>query len=245
MQAANTTSYKNVGIVITCEHGGNQIPELYHDLFKDRQALLYTHRGFDFGALMMARELADAFSAPLVSSHISRLLVDLNRSVGHPNLHADWVAHRATDLRESILQHYYHPYRGQVEQLVRQAIAEQGQVIHLSSHSFTPELNGVRRTADVGLLYDPARSGELGFCKHWQWALKACAPELVVRRNYPYLGKNDGLTAWFRQRLPASAYIGIELEINQHYVISGGQQWHDLRKAIIESLQNVLISQSW
>ena len=32
-------------------------------------------------------------------------------------------------------------------------------VIHISSHSFTPELNGKVRRADVGLLYDPGSPG--------------------------------------------------------------------------------------
>ena len=33
-------------------------------------------------------------------------------------------------------------------------------VIHISSHSFTPELDGKVRSADVGLLYHPGRHGE-------------------------------------------------------------------------------------
>ena len=74
-------------IVITCEHGGNRIPSPYRDLFHAHQALLDSHRGFDPGALIMAKALATAFAAPLVASTVSRLLVDLNRSVGHPRLH--------------------------------------------------------------------------------------------------------------------------------------------------------------
>ena len=34
-------------------------------------------------------------------------------------------------------------------------------MIHVSSHSFTPELDGKVRRADVGLLYDPAPRGEV------------------------------------------------------------------------------------
>ena len=36
----------------------------------------------------MARDLARAFGAPLFSSTISRLLVDLNRSIGHRALYS-------------------------------------------------------------------------------------------------------------------------------------------------------------
>src|SRR4029434_4503487 len=88
-RAADCGSLANNGLVITCEHGGNRIPAPYRELFHDRQALLDSHRGYDPGALIMARALATAFAAPLVVTSVSRLLVDLNRSVGHPRLHSD------------------------------------------------------------------------------------------------------------------------------------------------------------
>jgi hypothetical protein len=40
-------------------------------------------------------------------------------------------------------------------------------------------------------------------------------PEMRVRRNYPYLGKTDGLTTYLRRQFPAEQYLGIELEVNQ------------------------------
>jgi len=228
------------GIVITCEHGGNRIPSPYRDLFQVHKALLDSHRGYDPGALIMARALATAFAAPLVSSTVSRLLVDLNRSVGHPHLHYEATYNTPAKVRQRILKHYYQPYRAQAERLVRQAIAHHGQVIHLSSHSFTPELDGKVRNADIGLLYDPVRPGEADLCERWKTTLKACAPNLRVRRNYPYAGKGDGLTAWFRQRLPPGDYVGIELEINQKHIIRAGRHWTDLRKVIVESLCRAL-----
>ena len=80
---------KPISLLITCEHGGNRIPPRYRPLFRGFEALLQTHRGFDPGALTMARELAKAFKAPLFVSTVSRLLVDLNRSIGHPRLYSE------------------------------------------------------------------------------------------------------------------------------------------------------------
>jgi predicted N-formylglutamate amidohydrolase len=192
----------------------------------------------------MAKALATAFAAPLVASTVSRLLVDLNRSVGHPRLHSEATRNEPAEVRQRILKHYYQPYRAQAEHMVRQKIADHGLVIHLSSHSFTPELDGKVRDADIGLLYDPTRPGEADLCERWKAALKACAPVLRVRRNYPYAGKGDGLTAWFRQRLPPGAYVGIELEINQKHIIRAGRDWTELRKIIVESMFRVLASRS-
>jgi len=236
------TDFGGHGLVITCEHGGNQIPTLYRDLFYAHQALLDSHRGFDPGALIMARALATAFVAPLVASTVSRLLVDLNRSVGHPRLHYEAIRDAPTELRQRILKHYYRPYRTQAEHWVSQAIADHGHVIHLSSHSFTPELDGKVRNADIGLLYDPARPGEVDLCERWKATLNVCAPNLKVRRNYPYAGKGDGLTAWFRRRLSPGAYVGIELEINQKHIFRAGRHWTELRKVIVESLCRALAS---
>ena len=231
-----TANCGNHSLVITCEHGGNRIPGRFHDLFKANQVLLSSHRGFDTGALSMAKDLASAFAAPLVVSTVSRLLVDLNRSVGHPHFHGEAIRKQPPELRDIILKQYYQPYRTQAEHLVRQAIADHGKVIHLSSHSFTPELNGKVRIADIGLLYDPARLYEVALCEQWKLALKAFAPELCVRRNYPYQGKGDGLTSWFRKRLPPNTYMGIELEVNQQHIIKAGRHWPALRKVIVKSL---------
>jgi len=230
------------GLVITCEHGGNRIPKCYRYLFEGDQALLDSHRGFDCGALSMATELAAVFSAPLMASTVSRLLVDLNRSIGHPHLHSEAIRHTQTAMRQMILAQYYQPYRTKTEGLIRQVIESHGRVIHVSSHSFTPELDGKVRNADIGLLYDPGRSGELDLSERWKAALKICSPALRVRRNYPYAGKDDGLTTWLRQRLSPATYVGIELEINQKHIIRTGRHWIVLRKLIVESLCRTLES---
>jgi len=53
--------------------------------------------------------------------------------------------------------------------LERPAVLTRGdRVIHVAVHSFTPTLRGVRRNADVGLLYDPARPGELALARRWR-----------------------------------------------------------------------------
>jgi predicted N-formylglutamate amidohydrolase len=199
--------------------------------------LLESHRGYDPGALVMARALAGAFRAPLVTSTISRLLIDLNRSIGHPQHFSAAMRRAPAKLRAKIVEQHYRPYRVQVERLVRQSVSRGRRVIHISSHSFTPELDGKVRRADVGLLYDPGRHGEAELSARWKASLAAFAPELRVRRNYPYAGKGDGLTAHLRLRFPPGAYVGIELEVNQRIVFAAGRRWTALRGVLIDSLR--------
>ena len=225
--------------LITCEHGGNRIPAPYRRLFRRRRALLESHRGYDPGALVMARALARAFRAPLVTSTTSRLLIDLNRSIGNPQLFSAATRRAPAKLRAKIVEQHYRPYRVQVERLVRQSVSRRRRVIHISSHSFTPELDGKVRRADVGLLYHPGRDGEAELCARWKASLAAFGPELRVRRNYPYAGRGDGLTSYLRLRFLSNAYVGIELEINQSIVLAAGRRWTVLRRVLIDSLRAI------
>jgi predicted N-formylglutamate amidohydrolase len=229
-------------ILFSCEHGGNRVPPRYRRLFGGLQQALLTHRGYDFGAQRMAREQSASFDAPIVASTVTRLLVDLNRSPGHPRLHAESVRHAPRKERDRIVAEHYLPYRAQAENLIRRAIARGQRVIHVASHSFTPELNGKVRTADVGLLYDPGRTGERRTCALWKAALLDALPHLRVRRNYPYSGKDDGFMPFLRSRFRPSAYIGIEIEINQAIVVGAPRGWAELRSAVIESLRATLAS---
>ena len=199
--------------------------------------MLESHRGYDPGALVMARELAKAFQAPLVTSTVSRLLIDLNRSIGHRQLFSAAMRGAPAMLRAKVVEQHYRPYRVEVERLVGQSVSRGRRVIHISSHSFTPELDGKVRRADVGLLYHPGRDGEAALCARWKASLAALAPQIRVRRNYPNAGKGDGLTKYLRLHFPPDAYVGIELEVNQSIVIKAGRHWTALRRVLIDSLR--------
>jgi predicted N-formylglutamate amidohydrolase len=223
--------------IVTCEHGGNRIPAPYRPLFRGQKALLDSHRGYDPGSLVMAKALAGAFAAPLVSSTVSRLLVDLNRSIGHPQLFSAVTRAAPAEIRSQIVDEHYRPYRTQAEHLITQAVARGHRAIHISSHSFTPELDGKVRGTDVGLLYHPARRGEAELCARWKETLAALAPDLRIHRNYPYAGKGDGLTSHLRMRFTPGDYVGIELEVNQGIVFAAGRRWTALRRTLIDSLR--------
>ncbi|OYZ80134.1 MAG: N-formylglutamate amidohydrolase, partial [Polaromonas sp. 24-62-144] len=77
---------------------------------------------------------------------------------------------------------------------------------------------------------------ESHFAAAWLAALKRLRPELKLRRNYPYNGKGDGLTALLRTRHADAQYVGIELEVNQRFVMAGGAAWAALRADITQAL---------
>ena len=192
----------------------------------------------------MARSLALALNAPLVAANVSRLLIDLNRPVGHPRLYSEITRKTPAELRAEIANLYHRPYHEEVERSVGRSVSRGRRVIHISSHSFTGELNGKVRHADVGLLYHPKRRGEAELCARWKEKLAEIAPELRVRRNYPYQGKSAGLTEQLRLKHPAHTYVGIELEINQGIVCAAGSSWTRLRDIVPRALLAATTSSS-
>jgi len=227
-------------LVLTCEHAGNVVPARYRPLFVGHRHLLPTHRGWDPGALLLAREMAERFHAPLYFDETTRLLADLNRSVGNPELHSEATRHLSLRERREILDAHYHPHRRRVDSAMADAVATGDRVVYIASHSFTPELNGHVRTADIGLLYDPGRPGEVEFATAWIDALRRADARLRLRRNYPYRGKSDGVTQVMRRRYPPERYVGIELEVNQRYVEQGGRAWPKIRRTLVDTLGAVL-----
>jgi predicted N-formylglutamate amidohydrolase len=229
-------------LIITCEHGGNEVPAAYAPLFTSHAALLPTHRGWDAGALTLAQQLATARNAALFAATTTRLLIDLNRSIGHRQLHSEATRGLPLAERRTIAVRYHRPHRDAVAAEVARLVAAGRRVVHIASHSFTPELDGVVRQADVAWLYDPRRAGECTLAAQWLAALRHKRPDLKLRRNYPYQGKGDGLTTFLRKRHPDAAYVGIELEVNQRFVTAGGPAWTAVRADIVQSLQHLQTS---
>lgn len=202
-------------LIITCEHASNAMPSGAREL-KIPQEVLDSHRGYDIGALPIYKELVDRVNPDFCSAgEFSRLFIDLNRSLrNNKNLFNEfWNAcdsQQIEDLKKQALD-YHQKYRGAVENFVKR---NKGiPIIHLAIHSFTPVLNGVVRNADVGILYDPSRIIERNLADIFVHEIHARAPELKVRKNYPYLGKTDGLCTRLRKLSPF--YAGFEIEFNQ------------------------------
>jgi hypothetical protein len=207
--------------IITCEHGGNRIPAPYRRLFRGQRALLDSHRGYDPGSLVMSKALASAFAAPLVASTVSRLLIDLNRSIGHPQLFSAVTRAAPAQTRAQIVEQHYRPYRMQVERLIWQAVAR-------------------------GASRDPHFVAQLYRGAGWQGARRRCGFALPPRsarggRGLRPLegnaGKGDGLTSHLRVRFAHCDYVGIELEVNQGIVFAAGRRWMALRRMLIDSLR--------
>jgi len=196
--------------------------------------VLATHRGYDLGALAVARAFGRRLGVTPFAATTTRLVVDLNRSPANRNVFSSYTRSLPAAQRDAALAAHYWPYRTAVEGAVAAAVAAGEGVLHVSTHSFTPELRGEVRNCDVGFLYDPRATGEVQFVEAWYAALRAAAPELVLRRNYPYRGVSDALVTHLRRRYGTRGYVGMELEVNQKHV--GSRDWRGLVAVLAATL---------
>ena len=210
-------------LMITCEHASNAVPGFVVRAFKAAglagipEDVLRTHRGYDIGALKAFRKLVRAMRPDFsLAGTFSRLVADLNRSDTNRSFFSDYTRGLPDSAKERIHAMWL-AHRDKVEEFVAGRIKGRDKalsVVHLGIHSFTPVLGNVVRNADVGILYDPAREAECRIADTLIREIKARAPELRIRRNYPYRGTSDGLTTALRQKF-GEAYAGIEIEMNQ------------------------------
>ena len=223
-------------IIVSCEHGGNTVPHAYHHLFIDAEDILQTHRGYDTGALSVAKELSDELRAKLFFNEISRLIIDTNRSLNTADLFSEYTSHLKAPAKEHIIEHYYTPYRERLERYILNHLGRKP-LLHLSVHTFTPIMNGVERGVDIGLLFDENNPIEREFCNHWRQLLVEVLPQKNVMLNVPYNGSDDGFTTHMRQKATGE-YLGIEIEINQKY--AGTNEMKTFVNALIKTIDRAI-----
>ncbi|MDZ7692534.1 MAG: N-formylglutamate amidohydrolase [Balneolaceae bacterium] len=225
-------------IVITCEHAGNNVPELYEHFFNNNTAVLKSHRGYDIGALELTRTCAKKLKVTPFVHSVTRLLIDLNRSLNSSELFSEFIDSLNEKEREEIVQNYYYPHRNNVEKYIADRIEEGTEILHLSVHTFTPKLNGTVRDVDVGLLFDPDRKNEQSFCQIWKSHLEE-ASDLRVRYNYPYPGVMDGFSTYLRTKFSDPYYAGLEVEVNQKFPKNGNaKQWTEIQELVGDTLRS-------
>lgn len=211
--------------LITAEHASRHVPARWRGLFADQPAVLASHRAWDPGTDALARALADVLQAPLLRGRVTRLLVDLNRSRGHPAQFSEFSRRLDRREKQSLLERYWLPHW----QAYADALAcLPGRIVHLACHSFTPILDGRERPVDIGLLYDPARGREKRWCDLLAACLKRHLPDARVRRNQPYRGTANGLGQQHRKRLDDDRLLTVELEVRSDWALRG-----DIRAAVL------------
>lgn len=210
----------NTQLVITCEHASHAIPKEFDTLFKDHLDELETHDAWDIGAYSIFQYLINHIESFHQHGIVSRLIIDLNRSLHNKSCFSKFTKNLSLEKKQSIIDCYYTPFRQATHHKVEEIIKSKKRCFHLSIHSFTPVLDGEVRSTDIGLLYDPKHSLEKQFCLNWKKTLmKDLMFKFNIHMNKPYKGTSDGHITALRKLYKPTEYMGIELEVNQKYLL--------------------------
>ena len=229
----NRLSLDDWSIVLSCEHASQRIPSAFRRLIANEK--LDTHESYDIGAKDLTQLIAEELGIRPHYGNISRLLIDLNRSLEHPRSH-----HRHLNKQDlqAFIKEEYEPFRSAVRKNIASLKSKSKRkiILHLSIHSFTRHYKNKRRKTDIGILYDPGRWRELEIALRLQKSLRTQIP-LAIHRNRPYWGSTDGHTAWLRQRFSPSNYLGLEIEVCNDLL--GRRSRKSIAKAICQALRSL------
>jgi predicted N-formylglutamate amidohydrolase len=229
------------GLVLSCEHASWTLPPGI-DLGVPPD-VLRSQASWDHGAFEIASLLSDAVGLPVHAGAFSRMYVDLNRDPAHVDVvprvsYGAVVPGNATLTdgdRAARIVGFHAPYWEAVRRDVAARLHGGGSVLHFSSHSFDPALDPVRRTFEVGVLYDPAHAFEAELAERLLFQLRRAG--LDVRANQPYDGIGPAICTSFRNQLGAR-YAGIQLETSHAvtYRAGGCRRVADALAAFAETL---------
>ena len=204
------------GLVLSCEHASWTLPPGV-DLGVTLE-VLQSQAGWDHGAFDVASRLSEAVGLPVHAGAFSRMFVDLNRAADHPDVipavcYGEPVpgnVHLSPGDRQARLDLFHTPYWNAIRRDVQARLVDTGEVLHLSSHSFAPELDAANRTYDVGVLYDQTHAYEAQLAERLMFQLRSAG--IDVRANQPYSGTGPAVCTSLREELAGQRYAGIEIE---------------------------------
>ncbi|MBR0559439.1 N-formylglutamate amidohydrolase [Neokomagataea anthophila] len=211
--------------VLVSDHAGRAIPSALGRLGIP-EAEHERHIAHDIGIQGVGRRLRPALGAALIEQCYSRLVIDCNRSPGHPTsippvsdgtpipVNAA-LSDQARRARENAI---LHPYHAVISAELDARKARPTALIAL--HSFTPSMQGVERPWHAGVLFN--RDARLS---HSAAALLR-AEGLCVGENEPYvLTETSDYTVPFHAEARGLPYL--EIEIRQDLIAdeAGQVEW--------------------
>ena len=238
------------GILVVCDHAGDEIPEVLRR-FDLSGVDLSDHIAVDVGARAVARVLARELNATLVHQVYSRLVVDMNRPCNSDEIMpatSDGTVipfnQEVSELeREARLNLIYRPYHDRITSVLNSIGSE---AVLVAVHSFTPQLrNAEPRPWHVDLM---SRTHS-AFVDNLERHLREEDPSLNIGQSQIFqMSDNRDFTIPFHAEPRGIPNVSIEIRNDLLRTESNTNRWGKmLARCIPASLQtgsNVLIGQA-
>jgi predicted N-formylglutamate amidohydrolase len=224
-------------ILLLCDHAANRIPAALGDLGLrdcDRQR----HIAWDPGAAAVTRRLAELMGVTAVLSGYSRLVLDVNRPLMHPEsiCESSDGTEIAANLRLSAAaracraEACFRPYHAAVAEHIVRLEAGGAVAAIVAIHSFTPRLadGGAHRPWHVGVLWN----GDGRIALPLLDALSRRG-DLCVGDNQPYDGREGSFTVDYHGNARGRPNVLVEIRQDELIEASGVERWADILAATL------------
>ena len=207
-------------VILVADHASRAVPAALDGLGLD-EGHFERHIAYDIGAARVTRLFSGVLDAPAVLAGYSRLVIDLNRPLGHPesipeasdgtripaNQGLSETAH------EERMARLFEPYHDAIHEALARLWRRGKPPALFSIHSFTPDYGDEDRPWDVGVLWnrDPRIARPL--------IERLGARGLNVGDNLPYSGLELAYT--INLHGAAAGLANCVVEINQNQVSDG------------------------
>jgi predicted N-formylglutamate amidohydrolase len=210
--------------LLVCDHAGAATPRRLARLGL-AEPVFATHIAVDIGAADLALRMSETLGATLISQTYSRLVIDCNRAVGHPQSIvgvSDGVeipGNAGLDAADgqARVEAIHRPYHARISREIDERQSRGQPTVLVCVHSFTPVMGGVSRPWHVGVLH----GGASPISDAMLWRLKA-EDGLVVGDNEPYAMDGTDFTAPFHAW--ARGLDVVELEVRQDLLADAKEQ---------------------
>lgn len=201
--------------LLVCDHAGSATPRRLARLGL-AEAVFQTHIAVDIGAADLALRMSESLGATLISQTYSRLVIDCNRAIGHPQsivAVSDGVEIPGNiglgggDV-EARVDAIHRPYHDRISRELDARGSRGQQTVLVCVHSFTPVMAGVPRPWHVGVLH-----GSASPISHAMLLRLRAEDGLVVGDNEPYAMDGTDFTAPFHAW--ARGFDVVEFEVRQ------------------------------
>lgn len=212
--------------VLVSDHAGKAVPRTLGFLGVE-EAEWQRHIAWDIGILGVGRVLHERLGSTLIEQVYSRLVIDCNRAPGHPTSmphvsdgtpvpgnSAAPLQCRARREREIL-----HPYHDAIAEALLEREGRPTALIAL--HSFTPEMAGVKRPWQIGILHHKdSRLAQVMI------EMLRAEGDLCVGDNEPYV-LTDSNEYTVPRHAEANGLPYLEIELRQDLIAdeAGQQEW--------------------
>ncbi len=219
-------------LMIICDHASNRLPRNLGGMGLD-PALLGLHIAYDIGARQVAEILSKKFNAPLLLANYSRLVVDLNRHPGDPEMFMEVsdghnIPGNQTLDSESLsvrMDSIFEPYHQKLESMLINLRQNFSQPMIVSVHSFTDIFQEVERPWSFGVLWDRDEDLAIKLLANLSELGRQCQPPLNIGDNQPYHANSPQGYAMVAHAEKNNTEMAL-IEIRQDLICqSDGQQW--------------------